>query len=91
MFARSGPAGFLQYVLYQITSLGVVDQTFNAMVDGIVGAISRAHENLQPGTISVGFGHVYNASINRSPTAYKSKLANAVNLLIKDVPLTISI
>ncbi|TPX35934.1 ceramidase [Synchytrium microbalum] len=67
---HSGPAGFLQYVLYQITSLGVVDQTLHAMVDGIVGAIARAHENLEPGTIRVAFGHVYNASINRSPAAY---------------------
>ncbi|TPX46236.1 ceramidase [Synchytrium endobioticum] len=68
--SHSGPAGFLQYVLYQITSLGLVEQTFNAMVNAIVGAVARAHASLQPGTISVGFGHVYNASINRSPSAY---------------------
>ena len=33
---HSGPAGFLQYILFEVTSLGFVEQTFNAMVDGIV-------------------------------------------------------
>jgi neutral ceramidase len=29
---HSGPAGFLQYVLYQVTSLGFVKETFDAWV-----------------------------------------------------------
>lgn len=33
---HASPAGFLQYVLYGITSLGFVQETFDAMVDGIV-------------------------------------------------------
>ena len=32
---HSGPAGFLQYVLFEVTSLGFIEQTFNALVDGI--------------------------------------------------------
>jgi hypothetical protein len=32
---HSGPAGFLQYVLFEVSSLGFIEQTFNAMVDGI--------------------------------------------------------
>ena len=31
---HSGPAGYLQYVLYQITSLGFVKQSWQALVDG---------------------------------------------------------
>ena len=31
---HSGPAGYLQYVLYQITSLGFVRQSWAALVDG---------------------------------------------------------
>jgi len=31
---HSGPAGFLQYVLYQFTSLGFVKETFNTFVEG---------------------------------------------------------
>jgi neutral ceramidase len=32
---HASPAGFLQYVLYSITSLGFVQQSFDALVDGI--------------------------------------------------------
>ena len=32
---HSGPAGYLQYLIYDITGLGFVPQTFNALVDGI--------------------------------------------------------
>lgn len=33
---HAAPAGYLQYVLYQITSLGFVKQTYDGMVEGIV-------------------------------------------------------
>jgi neutral ceramidase len=33
---HSGPAGFLQYVLFSVSSLGFVEQTLQAMVAGIV-------------------------------------------------------
>jgi neutral ceramidase len=33
---HSGPAGFLQYVLFSVSSMGFVEQTFQAMVAGIV-------------------------------------------------------
>ena len=33
---HSGPAGYLQYVVYDITSLGFIPQTFDALVDGVV-------------------------------------------------------
>ena len=33
---HSGPAGFLQYLLFTITSLGWVQQSFDALVNGIV-------------------------------------------------------
>ena len=32
---HAGPAGFLQYILFEVTSLGFVEQTFNALVNGI--------------------------------------------------------
>lgn len=32
---HASPAGFLEYVLYSITSLGFVQQSFDALVDGI--------------------------------------------------------
>ena len=33
---HSGPAGFHQYLLYDITSLGFVKESFTALVNGIV-------------------------------------------------------
>ena len=33
---HSGPGGFLQYLLFAITSKGLVEQTLYSLVDGIV-------------------------------------------------------
>lgn len=38
---HSGPAGYLQYLLYDITSKGFVRETFDVLVNGIL-AVSRA-------------------------------------------------
>eukprot|EP01034_Spumella_vulgaris_P022327 gene22328-28447_t len=67
---HSGPAGFLQYVLFQMTSLGYVQETFDAWVEGIANAIINAHENLQDGRVSIAQGNLYESNINRSPTSY---------------------
>lgn len=67
---HSGPAGFLQYVLYQMTSLGFVQETFDAWVDGIANAIIMAHNNLKPGKVLLSQGALYGSNINRSPTSY---------------------
>lgn len=67
---HSGPAGYLQYVAYDITGLGFVKETFDALVEGIVLSIVRAHKDLQPGILHLGFGELTDANINRSPTAY---------------------
>lgn len=68
---HSGPAGFMQYVLFNVPNLGFVAQTLDAMVDGIVESISRAHANLAPGKVYHSVGVVdEEASINRSPTSY---------------------
>jgi len=33
---HSGPAGFMQYLLFDITSKGWVQQSFDSLVDGIL-------------------------------------------------------
>jgi hypothetical protein len=38
---HSGPGGYLQYVLYTITSLGFVRESFDTLVDGVVEARAR--------------------------------------------------
>lgn len=53
---HAGPGGYLQYVVYIVTSLGFVRQSFDALVDGIEKCIVQAHENLQPGSIYINKG-----------------------------------
>merc|ERR1719242_141832 len=68
---HSGPAGFLQYVLYDFTSLGFLHETFEAFVSGISQAILKAHANLEANSrIFVNQGELSNSNINRSPTSY---------------------
>ncbi|GMI11553.1 hypothetical protein TrLO_g7489 [Triparma laevis f. longispina] len=69
---HSGPAGFLQYVLYQFTSLGYVEETMDAFVEGISTAILEAHNNVQEGvSISYATGNkLLDSNINRSPSSY---------------------
>ena len=69
--SHSGPAGFLQYVLYQFTSLGYVEETMDAFVEGISQAIVKAHNNLEEGSISYTTGNkLMDSNINRSPSSY---------------------
>ena len=45
--SHSGPGGWFNYLLPQVTSLGFDKQGYQAIVDGAVTAIKRAHESLQ--------------------------------------------
>jgi len=67
---HSGPAGFLQYVLYDFTSLGFVKETMDSLVDGIVESVTAAHKSVKPGNVLFNEGELLEANRNRSPTAY---------------------
>ncbi|CAK7242956.1 MAG: hypothetical protein STHCBS139747_004460 [Sporothrix thermara] len=68
--SHSGPGGWLNYLLPQITSKGFDHQGFRAIVDGATLSIKRAHESLQPGHLSVASAKVKDGNINRSLFAY---------------------
>jgi len=53
---HAGPGGYLQYVVYIVTSLGFVLQSFDVIVDGIEQTIVEAHNNLRSGKIYVNKG-----------------------------------
>ncbi|XP_009118964.1 neutral ceramidase 1 [Brassica rapa] len=55
---HAGPGGYLQYVVYIVTSLGFVRQSFEALVNGIENSIIQAHENLSPGSIFINKGTI---------------------------------
>lgn len=45
--SHAGPGAWFNYLLPQITSLGFSKQSYQALVDGAVLSIKRAHESLQ--------------------------------------------
>jgi neutral ceramidase len=65
-----GPGGYSEYALYNSNTHGFRPQTFNAIVDGIVEAVGRAHADLAPATLTLSRGELHDASSNRSPTAF---------------------
>ncbi|KAL5747999.1 hypothetical protein ACOSQ2_025296 [Xanthoceras sorbifolium] len=67
---HAGPGGYLQYIVYIVTSLGFIRQSFDVLVDGIEKSIIQAHENLRAGSIFVNKGELLDAGVNRSPSAY---------------------
>lgn len=67
---HSGPGGFSTYNLYNLTTLGFDRQHFDAIVDGIVAAIDRAHSNVTPAQIKIIKGQLKGINFNRSPESY---------------------
>ena len=55
---------------FQVMSLGYVEQSLTAIVNGIVESIKQAHDNMKPGHLYINNGTLLDASINRSPSAY---------------------
>ncbi|KPI37116.1 Neutral ceramidase [Cyphellophora attinorum] len=68
--SHSGPGAWLNYLLPQITSNGFSKESYQAIVDGSLLAIRRAHESLTTGTLRYGSAKVVDGNANRSPAAY---------------------
>ncbi|KAL4919353.1 Neutral/alkaline nonlysosomal ceramidase [Aspergillus aurantiobrunneus] len=68
--SHSGPGAWYNYLLPQIPNKGFDRQSYNAIVDGVVLSIQRAHESLAPGRLTFGTIDVEDANINRSPYSY---------------------
>ena len=56
-------------------SLGFIEQTLDAIVDGVVLSVQRAHDNMVLGKLLINSGNLTDASINRSPSAYENNPA----------------
>jgi len=54
---HAGPGGYLQYLVYSVTSLGFVKQSFDVIADAIEQSIIQAHNNLKPGSILINIGN----------------------------------
>jgi neutral ceramidase len=52
--SHAGPGAWFNYLLPQVTSLGFNKQSYQAVVDGAILSIKRAHESLQEGYLDFG-------------------------------------
>ncbi|KAI0022920.1 Neutral/alkaline nonlysosomal ceramidase [Xylariomycetidae sp. FL0641] len=73
--AHSSPGGWYNYLLPQITSLGLDKQSVQALVDGVVLSIQRAHESLTEGYLDYGTVNITDANLSRSLYAYMANPA----------------
>ncbi|KAK4900782.1 hypothetical protein LTR27_001961 [Elasticomyces elasticus] len=89
--SHSGPGAWLNYLLPQITSRGFHKPSYQAIVDGAVASIVRAHENLAKGHLSVGTIDLLDANINRSPYAYLANPAEEREKYDHDVDKTMTV
>jgi len=71
--------GSSHYSLYELASAdssqllgGYSSENFNAIVDGIVKSIQRAHDSIAPGSIELVQGELNDATRNRSLVAYQN-------------------
>jgi neutral ceramidase len=67
---HAGPGGYWHSRNDTGLDGGFYPQHFEAIVAGITRSIVTAHNDLQPGTISINRGRVANAGVNRSLSAY---------------------
>lgn len=72
-----GTAGLSHDLLYQVAAndaagYGYDKRNYQAVVNGIVAAIERAHNNLAPGNITLQQGELTGATRNRSVPAYRN-------------------
>ena len=68
--SHSGPGAWLNYLLPQVTTLGFSKESYQAIVDGTLLSIKRAHESLTPGRLSFSSMQLEDGNINRSPYSY---------------------
>ncbi|RYO75280.1 hypothetical protein DL766_003288 [Monosporascus sp. MC13-8B] len=74
--SHAGPGAWFNYLLPQITSFGFDKQSYQAIVDGAVLSIKRAHESLEEGYLDIGTANITNANVNRSLYAYLANPAS---------------
>lgn len=78
--SHAGPGGYLNALLPTLTSMGVVRQSFDAIVDGTVRSVIRAHDDFErsrsatgrkgAGSLRFGATQLPDAHIQRSPFSY---------------------
>lgn len=65
-----GPGGHGHHLLYNITTKGFHRRTFDRVVEGVIDAISLAHDDVAPATAVLNRGSLRDASANRAQSAF---------------------
>jgi neutral ceramidase len=65
-----GPGGYSHHIVYNTTTHGFHPKTFAAIVDGIVEAATRAHDDIASASLTLSHGELRGASVNRSPQSF---------------------
>eukprot|EP01087_Luapelamoeba_hula_P002224 TRINITY_DN1191_c0_g1_i1.p1 TRINITY_DN1191_c0_g1~~TRINITY_DN1191_c0_g1_i1.p1 ORF type:complete len:709 (+),score=67.90 TRINITY_DN1191_c0_g1_i1:16-2142(+) len=74
---HSGPGGYSEYLIFDLTSSGFHKDNFNTIASGIAQAIINAHNNMQSSaSLYLNSGTLLDSNINRSPTAYANNPAS---------------
>lgn len=79
--SHAGPGGYINALIPTVTTFGVITETFNAIVDGTVAAVQRAHDDFVARREATNAGMaspkmffdsavLREAHINRSPYSY---------------------
>ncbi|MFI7599830.1 neutral/alkaline ceramidase [Actinoplanes sp. NPDC049681] len=73
---HSGPGGFSEYTMWNLTTLGFEAPVFEAIVSGIVRAVDAADAGLAPGSVKIAEGELSGANVNRSLPAFENNPAS---------------
>ncbi|MDO4897794.1 MAG: neutral/alkaline non-lysosomal ceramidase N-terminal domain-containing protein [Rothia sp. (in: high G+C Gram-positive bacteria)] len=82
------PGGISTDSLYNITTLGWHEPTFNAQVDGSMRAVREAMADLAPGNVTVSQSQLTGVGVNRSAVALKKDPQYLVDKLVDGVDPT---
>ena len=89
--SHAGPGAWLNYLLPQITSKGFSRSSYEAIVQGSILAIQRAHTALVPGQLSLGTTELHDTNINRSPFSYEANPREEQNRYASNVDKTMTL
>ncbi|KAI0002253.1 Neutral/alkaline nonlysosomal ceramidase, partial [Russula compacta] len=67
---HAGVGGYSENLLPQVTSLGYVRETADAIIQGTILAVQRAHASIALGSLALGDVTIKGGNRNRSPSAY---------------------
>lgn len=72
---HSGPGGYSHHTLYNVTSMGYREKTFEASADGMLASVENAHADLAPSSLTLTHGELHDANVNRSKEAFDNNPA----------------